>query len=106
VPCEDLPVARKIHPAPHGGRKVLVMVRSLSKVGRRGAHAPLALAESGWVWVGAASWLAGLQTGRTGFCPLKRLAQEVVCAGCGPAGPKKTCQGREGSALPVPFCLR
>ena len=25
---------------------------------------PLALAESGWVWVGTGSWLAGLQAGR------------------------------------------
>ncbi len=28
---------------------------------------PLALAESGWVWVGTGSWQAGLQTGRASW---------------------------------------
>jgi hypothetical protein len=53
---------------------------------------PLALAESGWVWVGAASWPAGLQTGRPPK-PLVRRSlfcaadSEGGCAGCDPAGP-------------------
>ena len=37
---------------------------------------PLALAESGWVWVGAASWLAGLRR-RMADCHAKGAALPV-----------------------------
>ena len=57
---------------------------------------PLALAESGWVWVGAGSWLAGVRNGagHTWSAPDAALPDL-----------KKTHQGREGSALPKPFYL-
>ena len=70
---------------------------------------PLPLGESGRVWVGTGSWLAALLTG----LPPKPLGDmssedpakdEGGCAGCGPARPKKTYQGREGAALHNPFC--
>jgi hypothetical protein len=54
---------------------------------------PLALAESGWVWVGAGSRRAGLRTGRA-IPGLRRDAALPVR--------QKTCQGREGGALPKP----
>ena len=38
---------------------------------KRGAHAPMPLGESGWVWVGAASWPAGLPDG-AGLTGLRR----------------------------------
>ena len=55
---------------------------------------PLALAESGWVWVGAGSRPAGLRTGRA-IPGLRRDAALPVR--------QNTCQGREGGALPKPF---
>ena len=54
---------------------------------------PLALAESGWVWVGAGSRPAGLRTGRA-IPGLRRDAALPVR--------QKTRQGREGGALPKP----
>jgi len=55
---------------------------------------PLALAESGWVWVGAGSRPAGLRTGRA-----------IPGLRCDAALPvrQNTRQGREGGALPKPF---
>jgi hypothetical protein len=55
---------------------------------------PLALAESGWVWVGAGSRPAGLRTGRA-IPGLRRDAALPVR--------QNTRQGREGGALPKPF---
>jgi hypothetical protein len=55
---------------------------------------PLALAESGWVWVGAGSRPAGLRTGRA-IPGLRRDAALPVR--------QNTRQGREGSALPKPL---
>jgi hypothetical protein len=55
---------------------------------------PLALAESGWVWVGAGSRLAGLRTGRA-IPGLRRDAALPVR--------QNTRQGREGGALPEPL---
>ena len=52
---------------------------------------PLALAESGWVWVGAGSRPAGLRTGRA-IPGLRRDAALPVR--------QNTRQGREGGALP------
>lgn len=52
---------------------------------------PLALAESGWVWVGAGSRPAGLRTGRA-IRGLRRDAALPVR--------QNTRQGREGGALP------
>ena len=57
---------------------------------------PLALAESGWVWVGADSRPAGVRTGRA-IPGLRRDAALPVR--------QNTRQGREGGALPKP-CLR
>lgn len=54
---------------------------------------PLALAESGWVWVGAGSRPAGLRTGRA-IPGLRRDAALPVR--------QNTRQGREGGALPKP----
>src|SRR5689334_16972342 len=58
---------------------------------------PLALAESGWVWVGAGSRPAGLRTGRA-IPGLRRDAALPVR--------QKTRQGREGGALPKPLSQR
>ena len=55
---------------------------------------PLALAESGWVWVGAGSRPAGLRTGRA-IPGLRRDAALPVR--------QNTRQGREGGALPKPL---
>jgi hypothetical protein len=55
---------------------------------------PLALAESGWVWVGADSRPAGLRTGRA-ISGLRRDAALPVR--------QNTRQGREGGALPKPL---
>ena len=57
---------------------------------------PLALAESGWVWVGAGSRPAGLRTGRA-IPGLRRDAALPVR--------QKTRQGREGGALPKPLSI-
>jgi hypothetical protein len=54
---------------------------------------PLALAESGWVWVGAGSRPAGLRTGRA-IPGLRRDAALPVR--------QNTRQGREGGALRKP----
>jgi len=54
----------------------------------------LALAESGWVWVGAGSRPAGLRTGRA-IPGLRRDAALPVR--------QNTRQGREGGALPKPL---
>jgi hypothetical protein len=54
---------------------------------------PLALAESGWVWVGADSRPAGLRTGRA-IPGLRRDAALPVR--------QNTRQGRKGGALPKP----
>jgi len=58
---------------------------------------PLALAESGWVWVGAGSRPAGLRTGRA-IPGLRRDAALPVR--------QNTRQGREGGALPKPLLAR
>ena len=55
---------------------------------------PLALAESGWVWVGAGSRPAGLRTGRA-LPDLRRDAALPVR--------RNTRQGREGGALLNPY---
>jgi hypothetical protein len=55
---------------------------------------PLALAVSGWVWVGAGSRPAGLRTGRA-IPGLRRDAALPVR--------QNTRQGREGGALPKPL---
>ena len=60
---------------------------------QRGMH-PLALAECGWVWVGADSRTAGLRTGRA-IPGLRRDAALPVR--------QNTRQGREGGALPEPL---
>src|SRR6516225_9015145 len=64
-----------------------------SSIKRRVRMHPLALAESGCVWVGAGSRLAGLRTGRA-IRGLRRDAALPVR--------QKTRQGREGGALPKP----
>ena len=58
---------------------------------------PLALAESGWVWVGAGSRPAGLRTGR----PIPGLCRDAAL----PVR-QNTRQGREGGALPEPLSDR
>jgi len=58
---------------------------------------PLALAESGWVWVGAGSRPAGLRTGRA-IPGLRRDAALPVR--------QNTRQGREGGALPKALVAR
>ena len=58
---------------------------------------PLALAESGWVWVGADSRPAGLRTGRA-IPGLRRDAALPVR--------QNTRQGREGGALPNPLIFK
>ena len=65
-----------------------------SSIGIRVRMHPLALAESGWVWVGAGSRPAGLRTGRA-IPGLRRDAALPV--------QQNTRQGREGSALPKPY---
>ncbi len=55
---------------------------------------PLALAESGWVWVGAGSRPAGLR---------RRMADSHA-KGAALAVRWNACQGREGGVLPNPFC--
>src|SRR5580692_1903289 len=65
-----------------------------SSIGIRVRMHPLALAESGWVWVGAGSRPAGLRTGRA-IPGLRRDAALPVR--------QKTRQGREGGALPKPL---
>ena len=55
---------------------------------------PLALAESGWVWVGADSRPAGLPDGAGQTWPAPDAALPVR---------QNTRQGREGGALPEPF---
>jgi hypothetical protein len=57
---------------------------------------PLALAESGWVWVGAGSRPAGLRTGRA----IPGLRSDAAL----PAR-ENTRQGREGGALPDPLFI-
>jgi len=57
---------------------------------------PLALAESGWVWVGAGSRPAGLRAGRA-IPGLRRDAALPVR--------QNTRQGREGGALPKPLLI-
>jgi hypothetical protein len=65
-----------------------------SSIKRRVRMHPLALAESGWVWVRAGSRPAGLRTGRA-IPGLRRDAALPVR--------QNTRQGREGGALPKPF---
>jgi hypothetical protein len=65
-----------------------------SSMGIRVRMHPLALAESGWVWVGAGSRPTGLRTGRA-IPGLRRDAALPVR--------QNTRQGREGGALPKPF---
>src|ERR1700730_6894044 len=62
-----------------------------SSIGIRVRMHPLALAESGWVWVGAGSRPAGLRTGRA-TPGLRRDAALPVR--------QNTREGREGGALP------
>src|SRR5258708_3873366 len=64
-----------------------------SSIGIRVRMHPLALAESGWVWVGAGSRPAGLRTGRAIPGLLREAALPVR---------QNTRQGREGGALPKP----
>ena len=66
----------------------------LSSIRKRVRMHPLAIAESGWVWVGAGSRPAGLRTGRA-IPGLRRDAALPVR--------QKTRQGREGGALPKPL---
>src|SRR5262249_13658373 len=65
-----------------------------SSIGIRVRTHPLALAESGWVWVGPVSGPAGLGRGRA-IPGLRRAAALPVR--------QKTRQGREGGALPKPL---
>ena len=65
-----------------------------SSIGIRVRMHPLALAESGWVWVGAGSRPTGLRTGRA-IPGLRRDAALPVR--------QNTRQGREGGALPKPY---